>query len=66
MAGASGARSWLQAHHPEWLNEQRLKRVTVGVFVVATIAGTTRMSGSSAPEAAAHPAVAAPAHVAGR
>jgi hypothetical protein len=49
MAGASGARSWLQAHHSTWLTEQRLKRATVGVFVVATIAGTTRMSGSTAP-----------------
>jgi hypothetical protein len=26
-----------------------MKRATVGVFVVATIAGTTRMSGSTAP-----------------
>jgi hypothetical protein len=49
MAGASGARSWLQAHHASWLTEQRLKRATVGVFVVATIAGTTKMSGSSTP-----------------
>ena len=48
MAGASGARSWLQAHHPSWLTDQRLRRATVALFVVATIAGTTRMSGSGA------------------
>jgi hypothetical protein len=66
MAGASGARSWLQAHQPAWLTEQRLRRVTVGVFVVATIAGTTRMSGSSAPSAAAHPAAPAATRVADR
>jgi hypothetical protein len=47
MAGTTGVRSWLQAHHASWLTEQRLKRATVGIFVVATIAGTTRMSGSS-------------------
>lgn len=55
MAGASGARSWLQAHQPSWLTDQRLRRLTVGVFVVATIAGTTRMSGSGAPAATGHP-----------
>jgi hypothetical protein len=47
MAGASGTRAWLQAHHSTWLTEQRLKRATVGIFVVATIAGTTQMSGST-------------------
>jgi hypothetical protein len=64
MAGASGARTWLQAHHATWLTEQRLKRATVGIFVVATIAGTTQMSGSTstpehraAPQPAQHAAI---------
>ena len=48
MAGASGARSWLQAHRPPWLTDQRLRRVTAMIFIVATIIGTTRMSGSGA------------------
>jgi hypothetical protein len=47
---AMGRGLWsLQAHHSTWLTEQRLRRATVGVFVVATIAGTTKMSGSTAP-----------------
>jgi hypothetical protein len=56
MAGASGARSWLQAHRPPWLTDQRLRRATAAIFIVATIVGTTRMSGSgAAPE---HPGAA--------
>ena len=47
MAGASGARSWLQAHRPLWLTDQHLKRVTAGIFIVATVVGMMRFSGST-------------------
>jgi hypothetical protein len=53
MAGASGARAWLQAYCPAWLTEQRLKRATVAIFIVAVVAGTTKMSGSTPPAHAA-------------
>jgi hypothetical protein len=54
MAGAAGARSWLQAHHSTWLTEQRLKRATVGIFVVATLGSTVTLSGASSPVPDAH------------
>jgi hypothetical protein len=56
MAGASGARSWLQAHHMSWLTPERLKRITIGLFVVAFVMSSVMISGSSAPaaHAAAH------------
>jgi hypothetical protein len=60
MAGASGARSWLQAHHSTWLTEQRLKRATVGIFVVATVGSTMTLSGSTpAGHSSGHPHAAA-------
>ena len=49
MAGASGARSWLQAQHITWLNERRMKQATVGVFVAAALGSTVTLSGSSMP-----------------
>jgi hypothetical protein len=51
MAGASGARSWLQAHRPMWLTDEHLKKVTVAIFIVATFAGMMRFSGSTPPPA---------------
>jgi hypothetical protein len=50
MAGASGARSWLQAqHHSSWLTERRIKAATAGVFVAATLGSTVALKGSSSP-----------------
>jgi hypothetical protein len=61
MAGASGARTWLQAHHLAWLTPQRLRALTIAGFVVAVLASSVTLSGSTAP-AAGEPAPAA--HVA--
>jgi hypothetical protein len=49
MAGASGARSWLQAQHQTWLTERRMKAATAGIFVAATLGSTVALKGSSAP-----------------
>jgi hypothetical protein len=50
MAGASGARSWLQAQHQSWLTERRVKAATAGIFVAATLGSTVMLKGSSQPE----------------
>jgi hypothetical protein len=49
MAGATGARSWLQAHHETWLTERRLKAATAGIFVAATLGSTVALKGSTPP-----------------
>jgi hypothetical protein len=49
MAGASGARSWLQAQHQSWLTERRVKAATAGIFIAATLGSTVALKGSSAP-----------------
>jgi hypothetical protein len=61
MAGASGLRSWLQAHHLGWLTPQRLRVLTIAGFVVAMLGSSVTLSGSTAP---AHGAAAPAAHVA--
>jgi hypothetical protein len=58
MAGASGARSWLQTRHETWLTERRMKAATAGIFVAATLGSTVALKGSTPPEH--HPAPAAP------
>jgi hypothetical protein len=49
MAGASGARSWLQTRHATWLTERRLKVATVSIFVAATLGSTVALKGSTPP-----------------
>jgi hypothetical protein len=57
IAGASGVRSWLQAHHMGWLTPKRLRIVTIALFVIATIGSSVGLSGSTkASTHAAHPA----------
>jgi hypothetical protein len=51
MAGASGARSWLQS--VPWLTPARLKALTIALFVVAFAVSSVVLSGSGA---AAHAA----------
>jgi hypothetical protein len=48
MAGASGARSWLQAQHASWLTPRRVRAATVGLFVAAALGSTVTLSGSAA------------------
>ena len=49
MAGASGARSWLQAQHQSWLTERRMKAATAGIFVAAALGSTVALKGSTPP-----------------
>jgi hypothetical protein len=58
MAGATGARSWLQARHETWLTERRMKAATAGIFVAATLGSTVALKGSTPSEH--HPAPPAP------
>ena len=56
MAGATGARSWLQAHHQTWLTPRRMKVATVSIFAAATIGSTVGLKGSTPPSEPAGPA----------
>jgi hypothetical protein len=47
-AGASGVRSWLQAHHITWLTPQRLRAATIALFVAAFGFSSITLSGSTA------------------
>jgi hypothetical protein len=49
MAGATGVRSWLQAHHLTWLTPRRMKAVTIALFAAAALVASIGLSGSSAP-----------------
>jgi hypothetical protein len=49
MAGASGARTWLQNHHMGWLTPKRLRAATAVLFVAAFGISSVGLSGSSAP-----------------
>jgi hypothetical protein len=51
MAGATGARSWLQTKNVTWLTPDRLKRITIALFVVAFMLSSVMIGGSSAPVA---------------
>lgn len=61
MAGASGVRSWLQAHHLGWLTPRRLRALTIAGFAAAMLGSSVTLSGSTVPAAGA---TAQPAHVA--
>jgi len=56
MAGANGARSWLQARHLTWLTPRRMRAATVALFALATLFASIGLSGSTKPAspAAAH------------
>jgi hypothetical protein len=47
MAGATGARAWLQAHHLTWLMAGRMKAATIALFIVAILVSSFGISGSS-------------------
>jgi hypothetical protein len=46
-AGASGARTWLQAHHATWLTPRRLRAATIVLMVAAFAVSTIGLSGST-------------------
>jgi hypothetical protein len=49
MAGATGARSWLQARHETWLTPRRMKVATGSIFAAAIIGSTVGLKGSTPP-----------------
>jgi hypothetical protein len=49
MAGASGARSWLQNQHLTWLTPRRMRAATIALFVAALMVSSIGLSGSSKP-----------------
>lgn len=51
MAGASGVRSWLQAHHLTWLTPRRMRAATVTLFAIAVLVSSIGLSGSTRPPA---------------
>jgi hypothetical protein len=55
-AGASGARTWLQAHRRTWLTARRLRALTIALVVAAFGVSSIGLSGSSKPEPGALPA----------
>jgi hypothetical protein len=48
-AGATGVRSWLQAHHLTWLTPRRMRMVTMGLIVAAFAVSSIGFSGSTKP-----------------
>ena len=55
-AGATGVRSWLQAHHMTWLTPRRLRAATAVLFVLAAGVSSLGLSGSTpAPDHRATP-----------
>jgi hypothetical protein len=46
MAGATGARSWLQARHKTWLTPRRIRVATAIIFAVAIIGSTVGLRGA--------------------
>jgi hypothetical protein len=61
-AGASGARSWLQAHHATWLTPRRLRAATVALMVAAFAVSTIGLSGSTSRPASTRSSAAAAAN----
>jgi hypothetical protein len=46
-AGASGARSWLQARHATWLTPKRVRAATIALFVAAFGFSSISLGGST-------------------
>jgi len=46
-AGASGARSWLQAHHLSWLTPRRMRLATIALLAAGTLVSSVGLSGST-------------------
>lgn len=46
-AGASGARSWLQAQHATWLTPRVLRMMTIALFIVAIGVSSLTLGGST-------------------
>jgi hypothetical protein len=46
MAGASGVRSWLQTRGWSFMTPERLRRITVAVFAIATVVSSVGLTGS--------------------
>jgi hypothetical protein len=47
MAGATGVRAWLQAHHMTWLTPGVLRAITIALFAAAILVSSVGISGST-------------------
>jgi hypothetical protein len=47
VAGASGAKAWLEAHHLTWLTEARMRAVTIGLVIAMLAVSSIAFSGST-------------------
>jgi hypothetical protein len=47
VASATGIRAYLGAHTPSWLDQARMRRLTILLMVAAVIASSTLVSGST-------------------
>jgi hypothetical protein len=47
VASATGIRAYLGARRPSWLDETRMRRLTILLVVAAVIASATLVSGSN-------------------
>ena len=45
-AAVTGTRSWLGSRRWSWLTPERLRRVTIGLFVLGLLGASTILSGS--------------------
>ena len=48
-AGATGVRTWLQAHHLTWLTPRRLRAATIALLAAALLVSSVGLSGSTPP-----------------
>jgi hypothetical protein len=62
MAGATGVRSWLQAHHLTWLTPRRMRAATIALFAAVTLVASIGLSGSNAPARGVAPPGASAVH----
>jgi hypothetical protein len=46
---ATGFRTWLQTHHFGWLTPRRMRALTIGAMIAATLVSTIGFAGSSTP-----------------
>jgi hypothetical protein len=58
-AGASGARTWLQAYHATWLTPRRLRAATIALMAAAFAVSTIGISGSTSHHVPTSPTAAA-------
>gem|GEM_PF-1088139 len=57
-SAATGTRSWIAAHRPDWIDPRRMRAITLALLGAAGIVSTVGFSGSTPPTHAQPPATA--------